>query len=71
MSVDYFRSNECKPPGDVAYVGILMISVIRYRNNHKIRVAAKSPTFIGGIHDVILEWSRGHSDYLADPSSIL
>jgi len=36
----------------------------------QIRVAAKSPTLLAVyIYDVI-EWSRGHSDYLADHSSI-
>jgi len=34
----------------------------------QIRVAAVAYV-IGGIYDV-MEWSRGHSDYLADPSSI-
>ena len=32
MSVDYFRSIECKSPGDVADMGIHMMSIIWYRN---------------------------------------
>jgi len=74
MSVDiFFRSIDCKPPtGDVADMGILMMSLIYdIATIDKLRVAAVAYV-IGGIYDVIeLEWSRGHSDYLADPISIL
>ena len=35
------------------------------------RIAAESPRYWRYIYDVIeLEWPRGHSDYLADHSSI-
>ena len=53
-------------------MGILMMSLIYdIATIDKLRVAAVAYV-IGDIYDVIeLEWSRGHSDYLADPSSIL
>jgi len=57
----FFRSNDCKPPpGDVADMGILMMSlVLRYRNNPDTS-CRKVAYVIGGIYDV-MEWSRGHS----------
>ena len=50
-------------------MGILMMSLIYdIATIDKLRVAAVAYV-IGGIYDV-MEWSRGHSDYLADHSSI-
>jgi len=54
MSVDYFRSNECKSPGDFANAGILILRNMISQQS-RIRVAA-SCHVIGGMYDVI-EWS--------------
>ena len=53
----FFRSNDCKPPpGEVADVGIFMMSlVLRCRNNRNMS-CRKVAHVLGDIHDVI-EWS--------------
>jgi len=61
-----FRSNDCKPPTGVVMLQMWVSFDIRIMisQQSQIRVAAKSPMFIGD------EWSRRHSDYLADHSGI-
>ena len=55
MTDYFFRSNECKSPGDVADVGIFMMSEVWYRNDHDNELPQVA-TFIGGIYE--LEWSE-------------
>jgi len=73
MSVDYiFRSIECKSPGDVADMGILMMSVKMISQQSQTTSCRKVAYVIGGIYDVIdMEWSVDTHYYLADHSSIL
>ena len=75
VSVDFFRSNDCKSPGDVgdvgdvADVGNLMVpcNMISQQSQYELP-QSRLYVYWRYIYDVI-EWSRGHSDYLVDPSS--